>query len=197
MASPDVAPGSVDAWTPSAQRTELRRDRRGDRRGGPATAERHPEAPYVPFAQQYSPMRSLHPMRLPGSPNTVAIWILAFLPLIVVPVELAGYVTGIISTPAGYITLAIAVYASTIALALDDRAALRKRNLDPASGWWLLLWPPIAYLIARRVVLKSMGVKSNAPSNVYVLSLVAATVLLTVVLEPVAAVLASISRHGA
>lgn len=185
-----AAPQPIEQWTPPAQveQEPLVRERRRDRRAkgdspAPVAAPAVPvpvppsnggNAHYVPLSQQYSPMRMLEPMRRAGSPNTPAIWFLALLPLIIIPVQLAGYYSGVTATQVGAASLLLGVIAVVFGLAIGDSVTLRRRNLAAASAAWMLLVPPLAYFIARRVKLKKAGVISTAPGNVYVLSLVAA-----------------------
>jgi len=200
MPAPEAQPTPIDAWTPPVQAQDsapLRRERRRDRGREPQPVAASPvpvapvtpgpagDAPYVPFSQQYSPMRALTPVRLPGSPNTVPVWLLALLPLIIAATELGIYFSGVAPSATLSVTLSLAVYVVILTLALADRAVLKRRNLKPASGLWLLLLPPLVYLIARRVALKKMGVRSNAPGNVFVLSWLASIALVVFALFPV------------
>ncbi|MFM9918292.1 hypothetical protein [Lacisediminihabitans sp. H27-G8] len=79
-----------------------------------------------------------------------------------------------------------ALLALVACLAIWDRRVLRARGLRAASAWWILLLPPIAYFVARRVALKKQGIRANAPGNVYVLTIFAAAALTSVALAPMA-----------
>jgi Protein of unknown function (DUF2510) len=107
------------------------------------------------------------------SGNTTPIWIMACLPLI-------SFLCVLIASPvlgAGFDAIAIGLlclpFVLFVVLVVFDRAALQSNSLRAPSLWWLLLPNPIVHLIVRRVTLKSQGVISNAPSNVFVVCAVA------------------------
>jgi hypothetical protein len=105
-----------------------------------------------------------------GSPNTGWIWVVAFILVISLTAQGIGNLTGISATRFGAGAISLGVTVLLVVAVLRDRAVLANRNLPRASGWWLLLFPPIAYLIARRIALRRVGVISNAPGNVYVVT---------------------------
>ena len=114
--------------------------------------------------------------RLPGSPNTGAIWAIAFYPLVLVLAQLAisglPYVAYLIAA----LALSVAQFVFLIGAVIRDWVVLRRRNLPAASPLWILL-TILGYLIARRVVLRRVGVRHSAPGNVFVLSLIASVVI--------------------
>ena len=61
-------------------------------------------------------------------------------------------------------------------VAMWDHAVLESRGIPAASAFWMLL-SPVGYLIARRVRLKKLGIRANAPGNAFVLSSLVALVL--------------------
>lgn len=140
------------------------------------------EATYTGFSQSYSPVVAQAPDVPLGSPNTAQIWFLALLPFILLPVR----VVQLLSNPSPRVLayVAAAAIVTVVGLVLRDRAALRHRELPVASPWWLLLLPPLAYFIARGSALKKVGVRNNAPGNVYVLSVLGAAALLVFVVLP-------------
>lgn len=143
------------------------------------------DAPYVTWSQAHSPVAQA-PVNQLGSPNTPAIWVLALLPALQLPLQLVSLFVALPaqtadpqSTASAIVTLVVAAVAIGIVvrLVISDATSLRQRNLPAASPWWVLLIPPLAYFIARRAALKRAGVISNAPGNVYVLSLFGPAVL--------------------
>ena len=214
MAAPQevaIANAPLDAWTPPAQHVETAPVRERRRGRSAATAALPPvpvpqvpvsqaatpyatvpvnvgwdgtNAPYVPFSQQFSPMRMLTPVRSAGSPNTPAIWLLALLPLILIPAQIAGFYTRVTTTNVGAVSFGVGVLAAVIALVIADTVCLRRRNLPAASPLWLLLLAPLVYFIARRVKFKKTGVTSNAPGNVFVLSYFAMPVVVYLAVLP-------------
>ena len=87
-----------------------------------------------------------------GSPNTAGIWLLAATPFLTFPVALlVGVLFGFAGIPAPLdliVAAAILLGLSWIFATLDAHA-LAARGYHPPSIWWMLLFPPLAYLIAR------------------------------------------------
>ncbi len=196
MPAPDaapivVAPAAAQVAPARPDQTPLVRDRQRGRSTSTLTptiplapdyVREGASAPYIAFSQQqYSALRPGATVIPAGSPNTPAIWILALLPLMVIPLQVVGLFTGLTSTTVGSLFLGLAVIVVMVGLVIGDSATLRQRHLPAASPWWVLLIAPLAYFIARRVALKKAGVISNAPGNVYVLSFLGAPALLFVV----------------
>ncbi|MCU1414271.1 MAG: hypothetical protein JWN80_1611 [Microbacteriaceae bacterium] len=149
----------------------------------PASAA--PDPVYVPMrsAPTYQPTE---PSLENVSTSTRAIWIMALYPFF--SYALTWAVIAITNTPnptlLGVISLTTLVL--EVATAFRDHSVLQSRGLRAASAWWILL-SPIAYLIARRIRLKKLGIIANAPGNVYALSLVAGVALAFVVAPPIIA----------
>ncbi len=158
----------AQSWAPAAEPQQpMLRSRRA--------AQSPDVVPYEAFGQpsrvsEYRPMQTSFAPRVVqyGSPNTGWIWVVSLILVINLAAQQIGALTGISSTRFGALALALGVITVLIVAALRDRAVLAQRNLPRASGWWLLLLPPIAYLIARRRVLRRVGIIANAPGNVYV-----------------------------
>ena len=105
----------------------------------------------------------------PGSGNTRAIWFLITLPLFALALALAQI--DLLVTPlVGLVGSLLLLTALTVA-AFVDRSTLIGRGLPSASPAWLLLSVPV-FLVRRRVVLKRAGIRSNAPGNVFVVTVV-------------------------
>ncbi len=126
---------------------------------------------YVPFAAEKQ--QTVFNFRPRVTANTAAIWILASSPIVLVALQLFVSWMGPAQPTSLLLSVQLVQVALMLALIIWDRAALRRLSLTPCSRWWLLLPSPIVYLIVRRVNLKHQGVISHAPSNVFVLVLVA------------------------
>jgi hypothetical protein len=128
-----------------------------------------------------------------ASGNTFGVWAIAlslfwsfliYLPasLIVSGLAIAG--ASPLATLGAFAGLYLGAYAVYDALlfffAWRDRVALRSRGIAAPSPLWLLLGQ-IGYLIARRIVLKRDGVRSNAPGNVFAIPFLLAIVLAIVI----------------
>ena len=102
----------------------------------------------------------------PAKTATAGAWGLAFLPWTSAALGVAGrFATGY-APVAPYVPAAIGliVLLLTVALALRDKRRLLDLGHDrPASEWWVLLAPPLAYLIARTVSVHRNSGKGIAP----------------------------------
>jgi hypothetical protein len=115
------------------------------------------------------------------SASTLPIWILALYPapylfLSALAAIAPNQIIGPLSALASLLVLGI-----QIATPIWDYFVLRGRGLNSASPIWLLLGP-IAYLIARRVVLRRARVISNAPGNVFAIGFIAGIVMIVVLM---------------
>ncbi len=132
------------------------------------------DSTYVPFAHVVAAPTRVTPTR---SANTLPIWLLAVSPMLSVVAQatvLAAPTTALIPI---LWALNLGLALGFVGLVIWDRIAIRGLGLAPSSPWWFIWWvllpSPVVYLIVRRVSLKRQGVISNAPSNVFVLVLVA------------------------
>lgn len=98
-----------------------------------------------------------------GSGYTVAIWLLAVYPIFSLVGVLILDAVGADALPNAVLNIVVVVF--TFALAYADGQTLKARGLPAPSAFWLLL-TVLAYFIARRIVLKRVGVTANAPGNV-------------------------------
>jgi Protein of unknown function (DUF2510)/Domain of unknown function (DUF4333) len=142
---------------------------------GPDPAQRV----YVPMADyDASAWTSSAPLSsTPGSGYTLAIWLLACTPILYFILILAEYRLALNAVPSVQTSLSadisglvvlIIMLAVWALLAIWDYAALKNRGLPAPTPVWVLL-SILAYFIARRIVLKRVDVRSNAPGNVFVL----------------------------
>jgi hypothetical protein len=109
-----------------------------------------------------------------GSPNTPGIWLLALTPLIgpgvYIAIQIAmrsGGLTGIVPTIVS--TVAVVLLAWIFA-ALDARA-LGERGYHAPSVAWMLLFPPLAYFIARGKAVRRETKSAWGPELVYILGI--------------------------
>jgi Protein of unknown function (DUF2510)/Domain of unknown function (DUF4333) len=120
----------------------------------------------------------------PGSGYTLAIWLLACTPILYFILIVAEYRLALNATPSvqtslsadisGLVVLTI-VLAVWVLLAIWDYATLKNRGLPAPTPVWVLL-SILAYFIARRIVLKRVDVRANAPGNVLVLLVLAGAI---------------------
>jgi hypothetical protein len=108
-----------------------------------------------------------------GSPHTAGIWLLAFSPVLGVGVSLAvsiamGFagLTGVMPAIAG----AVAALLLTWAFAATDARALAERGYHRPRLAWMLLFPPLAYLIARGKEVRRESKSAWAPELVFILN---------------------------
>lgn len=118
------------------------------------------------------------------SPNTFAIWALAFLPIIAL-----GYTAAtVLVWREGSIWAAIVVQLTGLLVYLTfvvwDKVALARQRLLAPSLWWQLIPIPLLYFLLRRIILKKQGVISHAPGNVFVIVLVGSVVLAATTVTP-------------
>jgi len=102
----------------------------------------------------------------PSKTATAGAWGLAFLPWTSAALGVAGrFATGY-ATVAPYVPVAIGLVILLLAVALalrDKRRLLDLGHERPASEWWVLLAPPLAYLVARTVSVHRNSGKGIAP----------------------------------
>jgi len=125
--------------------------------------------------QPYAPQVAVQPR---GSAQTPGVWLFAFLPLMNI-VLLGGIM--VIVLLGGPLLPDIAAYPVVVGLAwlfgvLDVRA-LRRRGYGPPSLLWLLLIPPIAYLIVRGRSIRTQGGKAWPAEVVYLASFMIALIV--------------------
>ena len=119
-----------------------------------------------------------------GSPHTPGIWLLAFTPVIgpgvylaVQAAMLAGGVSALVAT---IVALVAVVLMSWIFAALDS-SALADRGYHPPSVAWMLLFPPLAYFIARGKSVRRESKTAWPPELVFILGSVGAVATALVV----------------
>jgi hypothetical protein len=126
----------------------------------------YPIAPQVlgaaPLAQTVQPTKP--------SAHTWGVWLIASVAAVAVGVRTVS-ASLLPMSPVVAIVTFFALLALVASLAIWDRRVLRARGLRAASAWWILLLPPLAYFVARRV---------------YVLTIFAAAALTSVALAPMA-----------
>ena len=121
-----------------------------------------------------------------GSPSTAGVWLLAFSPvlfvLVGVVIEFANIIGGGIFGPfASLVAFGVATGLGWI-FAFSDMRSLRDRGYHPPSVWWMLLLPPLAYLIARGRAVRREGRRAWPAELVFILcflGVIAVRVLLT------------------
>ena len=122
--------------------------------------------------------------------NTAAVWVLVFsdlLILIVYSIALSARVISIGTTGStiALVCVQIVIVFLRVILAYVDRNTLRLWGFsNPASPWWMLLWPPLLYLIVRTSRVRREVRRGGAPLWTYLATLVV-IVLLAVVAVPV------------
>jgi len=149
----------------------------------PATAE--PVSTYRPFANAsygntgYTGALSNYgtpvPMPMVGSPNTLGIWLMAFLPaMMLVLVGVTSFLTGLARLPYNFPVQVfyLAILIPAWVFAGLDIYSLRRRGYRPASILWMLLLPPLFYLIFRGRVVRRAGQKAWPPELAYFLCVV-------------------------
>jgi hypothetical protein len=112
-----------------------------------------------------------------GSPSNGGIWLLAFSPVLYVAV---AYLINFVNSLSGY---AFGPFASAVAVgvatglnwifAYADMRSLRDRGYHPPAIWWMLLAPPLAYLIARGRAVRREGRRAWPAELVFVLCFLA------------------------
>ncbi len=111
----------------------------------------------------------------PSKTATAGAWGLAFLPWTSAALGVAGrFATGY-ATVAPYVPAAIGIIILLLAVALAQRDKRRLLDLGherPASEWWVLLAPPLAYLVARTVSVHRNSGKGIAPLVGYLVNCV-------------------------
>ncbi len=119
-----------------------------------------------------------------GSTTTLAVWVIAVFPFLYYAADWAIIAMTNSLDPFPFGVVSLVVFVVIWSMALWDHAVLRSRGVPTASVLWMLL-SPIGYLIARRVRLKAVGIRADAPGNVFVISLVAGVALSFVVAGPI------------
>ena len=143
------------------------------------------------FAPTSPPMDDAAPRAHPEQPalpsaHTWAVWLIAGLPAVAVGARAVSAALPWTSSPLVIAATYLGLLALLVGLAIWDSSVLQARGLKAASAAWILLFPPLAYFVARRVALKKQGIRANAVGNVYVLTLFAAAALTSFVLIPMA-----------
>lgn len=134
-----------------------------------------------------------HAQWRPSKTATAGAWGLAFLPWTATGLIAAGALAMRFALVAPYVPAAIGLIMllTTISLAQRDKRRLAELGHErPASVWWVLLAPPLGYLIARTVAVHRNSGKGMAPLMMHLVNLVlvvsatlAAAIFLPMVLE--------------
>ena len=132
-----------------------------------------------------APRAYLDQPALPSS-HTWAVWLIAGLPTVAFGARAVSAALPWTSSPLVIAATYLGLLTLLVGLAIWDSSVLKARGLKAASAAWILLFPPLAYFVARRVALKKLGIRANAVGNVYVLTLFAAAALTSSVLIPMA-----------
>jgi hypothetical protein len=120
------------------------------------------------------------------SAHTGAVWLIAGLPAVAVGARAVSVALPWTNSPLVIAATYLGLLALLVGLAIWDSSVLQGRGLKAASAAWILLFPPLAYFIARRVALKKLGIRANAVGNVWVLTLFASAALTSFALIPLA-----------
>jgi uncharacterized membrane protein YhaH (DUF805 family) len=112
-----------------------------------------------------------------GSPHTAGVWVLAFTPILLPAIAFAGaaaiagaHLTDPTTIIGALIALTVLMYVVLWTAAGLDVRALRERGYRPPKIWWMLLFPPIAYLIARGKAVRRESRRAWPPELVYVIT---------------------------
>ncbi len=149
---------------------------------------------YDPFAgsqntvQQASPYGTAYTddFARPVQSNTVGAWLLAFSGLLTtIGIVIYGAIAGFAFTSSynlgGYLGVGAVVYLITLFFAEADRRRLKSLGyLRVPSLWWMLLVPPLIYLILRTVAVWGEVRRGLAPLITYVVVNVVSGILLSV-----------------
>lgn len=111
---------------------------------------------------------------LPSS--TKPIWVLALYPLpyslvVVVILSFLGLAGGLVVD-----VFALGALFLIWGMAIWDHSVLERRGIPAPSVLWMFL-SPIGYLVARRVKLRKVGIRADAPGNVFAIGFVAGIAL--------------------
>jgi hypothetical protein len=134
----------------------------------PSTTQPQRDATISPFPRAFA----AEAVEFRGSANTFPIWLLAFSAFWEPALNWVGryFLIGVEPLVAPFVGVVIA-WLAMVGLAVVDRNRLRERGFDrTASPVWILVFAPLAYLIARSV---QMGRQSVAPLVTYLAILAA------------------------
>jgi hypothetical protein len=113
-----------------------------------------------------------------GSPQTVGVWLLALLPLLSIALQIGvGFAIGMIQASTGVIVpypnlvFLVILLGSAWIFAAADASALRRRGYQPPTIGWMVLLPPLVYLIARGKAVRREGKRAWPPELLYFLSI--------------------------
>ena len=145
------------------------------------------EQTFVPPGATRSDPASQPPNAFEARPsaNTLPVWLIASVIAAALGVHSAAVAQHVEPPTIVAAGISIGILAALLGLVVWDHAVLESRGLKAASVWWVLLLPPLVYLVMRRAAMKKLGIRANAPSNVYVLTAVAAALLTGLTLGPV------------
>lgn len=129
-----------------------------------------------------------------GSPNTGGIWLLAFSPLLYIVISFVfGFVNGlgggVFGAAAPYVVLGVFLGVCWI-FAYADQRALATRGYHAPAIWWMLLLPPLVYIIARGRAVRRESMRAWPPELVFFLLFTGMVAAAVAVYATVAMVLA-------
>ena len=109
-----------------------------------------------------------------GSPQTAGIWLLAFLPILSIALQVAfGVVAGILQAGGifvpNFVYWVVLLVLAWIFAGLDAKS-LAARGYTAPRVWWMLLLPPFAYFIARGRAVRREGQRAWPPELLFFLT---------------------------
>jgi hypothetical protein len=113
-----------------------------------------------------------------GSPNTGGVWLLAFAPLVAIGIwfliDVVDGMSGNVFGPFANVVIGGVSVGLTWIFAYADQRTLTARGYHPPAIWWMLLLPPLIYLIARGRVVRREGMRAWPPELMFFLTLLVA-----------------------
>jgi len=134
-----------------------------------------------------------------GSPHTPGIWLLAFWPLIGSAVAVGLYIAmnyaGVLGTVPALVGGGAALLLAWTFAAMDARA-LGERGYHPPRLAWMLLFPPLAYLISRGKAVRRESKSAWQPELLFIVTLLGVVAMVAAAVLLFAAVIFSMLPVG-